>query len=159
VLIVAAMTVVQGRLLEGQDPVAMTAVQFLGAALAALPAVLLTRPVPPALPHGGAGVVAVLAVVGLAVVGTLVPFTLFAYGQHAVSTEVAGAFLNLEPLVGAMVGVVAFGDPAGPRLAIGGAAILGGILMSSVPALRGHGHGDGRGHDRGRGRPRLATAG
>jgi drug/metabolite transporter (DMT)-like permease len=49
---------------------------------------------------------------------------------------VAGAFLNLEPLVGAVAGVVAFGDPAGPRLLIGGAAILGGILMSSVPALR-----------------------
>jgi drug/metabolite transporter (DMT)-like permease len=68
-----------------------------------------------------------------------------------VSTEVAGAFLNLEPLVGALVGVVAFGDPAGPRLAIGAAAILGGILMSSMPALR------GGGRDRGRGRPRLAT--
>jgi O-acetylserine/cysteine efflux transporter len=161
VLIVAVMTVVQGRLLEGQDPVAMTAVQFLGAALAALPAALLTRPVPPALPRGGAGVVAVLAVVGLTVVGTIVPFTLFAYGQHAVSTEVAGAFLNLEPLVGAMVGVVAFGDPAGPRLAIGGVAILGGILMSSVPALRGNSRGpdrrDGSDRDRGRGRPQLAT--
>jgi len=161
VLIVAVMTVVQGRLLEGQDPVAMTAVQFLGAALVTLPAALLTRPVPPALPHGGAGVIAVLAVVGLTVVGTIVPFTLFAYGQHAVSTEVAGAFLNLEPLVGAMVGVVAFGDPAGPRLAIGGVAILGGILMSSVPALRGNSRGPGRGDHRdrgaGRGRPQLAT--
>jgi drug/metabolite transporter (DMT)-like permease len=75
-------------------------------------------------------------VVGLAVVGTLVPFTLFAYGQHAVSAEVAGAFLNLEPLVGSLAGVVFFADPAGPRLLIGGAAILGGIVMSSVPGLR-----------------------
>ncbi len=75
--------------------------------------------------------------VGLAVVGTLVPFTLFAYGQHAVSAEVAGAFLNLEPLVGSLAGVVFFADPAGPRLLIGGVAILGGIVMSSVPGLRG----------------------
>src|ERR1700722_12779650 len=36
VLIVATMTVAQGRLLEGQNPAAITAVQFLGAALAAL---------------------------------------------------------------------------------------------------------------------------
>jgi drug/metabolite transporter (DMT)-like permease len=146
VLIVAVMTVAQGRLLEGQDPAAIVAVQFLGAALAALPVAAFTG-LPPAPPAGGAGVLAVLAVGGLTVVGTLVPFTLFAYGQRKVSTEVAGAFLNLEPLVGALVGVVAFGDPAGPRLLLGGAAILGGIFMSGLPALRGNG-----------GRPRLATA-
>jgi drug/metabolite transporter (DMT)-like permease len=146
VLIVAAMTVAQGRLLEGQDPAAITAVQFLGAALAALPVAAFTG-LPPAPPAGGAGVLAVLAVGGLTAVGTLVPFTLFAYGQHKVSTEVAGAFLNLEPLVGALVGVVAFGDPAGSRLFLGSAAIVGGILLSSLPALRGTG-----------GRPRLATA-
>jgi O-acetylserine/cysteine efflux transporter len=152
VLIMAAMTVAQGSLLEGQDPAAITAVQFLGAAVAALPLALCTG-----LPHapaaGRAGLVPVLAVVGLTVVGTLAPFTLFAYGQHAVSSEVAGAFYNLEPLVGAVAGVVAFGDPAGPRLLLGGVAILGGIVMSSLPALRGP--GSGQRHDRGR--PRLAT--
>src|SRR6202035_3292208 len=116
VLIVATMTVAQGRLLEGQDPAAITAVQFLGAALAALPFAVGTEGAPPVPPAGGAGLLAVLAVVGLTAVGTLAPFTLFAYGQHKVPTEVAGAFLNLEPLVGALVGVVAFGDPAGPRL-------------------------------------------
>jgi drug/metabolite transporter (DMT)-like permease len=152
VLIAAALTVAQGRFLEGQDPVAITAVQFLGAALAALPVALCTAGVPAAPPAGDAGVLAVLAVAGLTVAGTLVPFTLFAYGQHKVSTEVAGAFLNLEPLVGALVGVALFSDPAGPRLLLGGVAVLGGIFMSSLPALR------RPGRDRGRGRPRLATA-
>ena len=135
-LVAAAMTVAQGRLLVGRDPVAITAVLFLGAAIGALPAAFLTAGAPPAVPAGGAGVLAVLAVLGLTVVGTLAPFTLFAYGQHKVSTEVAGAFLNLEPLVGALVGVAAFGDPAGPRLVVGGAAIIAGIAMSSLPALR-----------------------
>ena len=145
VLIIAAMTVAQGRLLEGQDPAAITAVQFLGAAIAVLPVAALTEGLPP-VPHpGGAGLLAVLAVVGLTAVGTLTPFTLFAYGQRQVPAEVAGAFLNLEPLVGALAGVAAFGDPAGPRLLMGGAAILGGIVMSSFPALRG--------------RPRLAAVG
>jgi drug/metabolite transporter (DMT)-like permease len=145
VLIIAAMTVAQRRLLEGQDPAAITAVQFVGAAIAVLPVAALTEGLPP-VPHpGGAGILAVLAVVGLMAVGTLTPFTLFAYGQRQVPAEVAGAFLNLEPLVGALVGVAAFGDPAGPRLLMGGAAILGGIVMSSFPALRG--------------RPRLAAAG
>ena len=146
-LIAAAVTVAQGRLLEGQQPAAITAVMFLGAAVGALPAAACTAGIPPVPPAGGAGLLAVLTVLGLAVIGTLTPFTLFAYGQRTVSTEVAGAFLNLEPLVGALVGVVAFGDPAGPRLLLGGTAILGGIAMSSLPALRG------------RTRPRLATAG
>ena len=148
VLIASAMTVAQGRLLEGRDPAALTAVLFLGAAVAALPAAVVTAGLPPAPPAGGAGALAVLAVLGLAAVGTLAPFTLFAYGQRKVSTEVAGAFLNLEPLVGALAGVVAFGDPAGPRLLAGGAAILGGIVMSSLPVLRGRAR-----------RTRLATAG
>ena len=136
VLIASSLTVAQGQLLKGQNPAAVTAVQFLGAAIAALPVAALTEGLPPAPPAGGASVVAVLAVVGLAAVGTLAPFTLFAFGQRQVTAEVAGAFLNLEPLVGAMVGVAAFGDPAGPRLFAGGAAILGGIVMSSLPALR-----------------------
>jgi drug/metabolite transporter (DMT)-like permease len=130
------LTVAQGRLLKGQNPAAVTAVQFLGAAIAALPVAALTEGLPPAPHAGGASVVAVLAVAGLAALGTLAPFTLFAFGQRQVTAEVAGAFLNLEPLVGALVGVLAFGDPAGPRLFAGGAAILGGIVMSSLPALR-----------------------
>ena len=136
VLMVATVTVAQGRLLEGQNPAAITAVQFVGAALAALPVAVCAGGLPHAPAPGGAGTLAVVAVVSLAVVGTLVPFTLFAYGQHAVSAEVAGAFLNLEPLVGSLAGVVFFADPAGPRLLIGGVAILGGIVMSSVPGLR-----------------------
>ncbi len=145
VLITSAMTVAQGRLLEGQDPAAVTAVMFLGAALAALP-IAFAGGLPPAPPSGGAGLIAVIAVAGLTVIGTLTPFTLFAYGQHVASTEVAGAFLNLEPLVGALAGVVVFGDPAGPRLALGGVAIVGGIVLGSLRALRE------------RGGPRLATA-
>src|SRR6202035_3348819 len=150
VLIVATMTVAQRRLLEGQNPAAITAVQFLGAALAALPVAACTEGAPPVPPAGGACVLAILAVAGLTAVGTLAPFTLFAYGQHQVPTEVAGAFLNLEPLVGALVGVAAFGDPAGLRLAAGAAAIVAGIAMSSLPALRGRTVRSPRGAGRGR---------
>jgi len=127
----ATLTVAQARLLAGRDPVAVTAVQFLGAALAALPAAALTEGAPAA--PGGAG--PVLAVAGLALGGTLLAFTLFAFGQSRVSAEVAGAFFNLEPLAGAITGVAAFGDPAGPAQVAGGAAILAGIALSSLPLL------------------------
>ena len=66
----------------------------------------------------------------------MLPFTLFAYGQRRVPAEVAGAFLNLEPLVGAIAGIVAFGDPAGSRQLAGGTAIAVGIALSSLPLLR-----------------------
>jgi O-acetylserine/cysteine efflux transporter len=128
----ASFTVAQARLLPGRDPVAVTAVQFLAAALAALPVAAVTEGVPAA--ASGAG--ALLATAGLALVGTLGAFTLFAYGQARVAAEVAGAFVNLEPLVGAAAGAVVFGDPIGMAQAAGGAAILAGIALSSLPLLR-----------------------
>lgn len=126
----ASVTVAQGRLLAGRDPIALTAVQFLGAALAALP-LAAAGPLPARHPAA----VAVAAAMGLTISGTLVPFSLFAFGQKKVSAEVAGAFLNLEPLVGALAGIAAFGDPAGPRQLGGGAVIVAGIVLSSLPLL------------------------
>jgi O-acetylserine/cysteine efflux transporter len=131
-LLSATFTVAQARLLTGRDPIAVTAVEFLGAALGALAFSLVTE----GLPHVPAGPAPVLAVVALGTGGTLLPFTLFAFGQSRVSSEVAGAFLNLEPLVGAVAGAVFFGDPAGAGLLLGGAAILVGIGLSTLTLLR-----------------------
>jgi O-acetylserine/cysteine efflux transporter len=130
--LIAIMTVAQARLLKDRDPVAVTSIQFAGAALATLPFAACTTGLPAA-PSGAGPVLAVLA---LAAAATLLPFTLFAYGQRRVPAEVAGAFLNLEPLVGAAIGIVAFGDAFGPRQLLGGAAIVIGIALSSLPALR-----------------------
>jgi drug/metabolite transporter (DMT)-like permease len=149
-LLSAVFTVGQTRLLRGRDPIAVTAVQFLGAALAALVYAAAAEGLPPA-PHGAGPV---LATVALALGGTLAPFTLFAYGQSRISAEMAGAFLNLEPLVGALAGVVVFGDPVGPPQAAGGAAIVAGIALSSVPLL-----GAGRRHAPDRGAGTASPAG
>ncbi len=132
-LLSAGATVAQGRLLAGRDPVAVTSVQFLAAALAVLPVAVLTEPAPGV--PGGAAAGALLATAGLVVGGTVLPFTLFAYGQARIPAEVAGAFLNIEPLVGAVAGVIVFGNPAGPQQLLGGAAILAGIALSSLPLL------------------------
>jgi O-acetylserine/cysteine efflux transporter len=118
----------QSRLLNGRDPVAVSAVQFLAASIAGAPVAAIMEGVPAAPSSPGT----LLAVVGLALGGTLLPFTLFAYGQARVSAEVAGAFINLEPLVGAAAGVLLFGDPVGVSQAIGGAAILAGIALSTL---------------------------
>jgi len=133
----AAATVAQGRLLTGRDPVAVTAVQFLGAAVGALLVTVFTEGAP-AVPGSPGPVLALLA---LTVGGTVLPFTLFAFGQSRVSAEVAGAFLNLEPLVGAIVGAAAFGDAVGLAQVAGGAAIVAGIGLSSLPLLAGRRRG------------------
>ena len=83
----AAFTVAQARLLPGRDPVAVTAIQFVAAALATLPVAALTEG-RPAVP-GGMGVLAATA--GLTLAGTLAPSTLFAYGQARVPAEIAVA--------------------------------------------------------------------
>ncbi len=134
VLLSAVFTVGQTRLLRGRDPVAVTAVQFLGAALATAPFSVLTEGMPPALAH----TTGLLAVAALIAAGTLLPFTLFAFGQSRLPAEIAGAFLNIEPLVGAVAGVVVFGNPVGLAQLGGGAAILGGIGISTMrlPRLR-----------------------
>ena len=77
-----------------------------------------------------------LATAGLVLLGTLAPATLFAFGQARVSAEIAGSFVNLEPLVGAAAGAAVFGDPVGIAQAAGAAAILTGIALSSLPLLR-----------------------
>jgi O-acetylserine/cysteine efflux transporter len=127
----ASFIVAQARLLPGRDPIAVTAVQFLAATAASLPVAAVTEGIPAA--AGATGTL--LATAGLVVAGTLAPFTLFAYGQARVSAEIAGAFVNLEPLVGAAAGAVLFGDPVGMAQAAGGAAILTGIALSSLPLL------------------------
>ena len=127
----ATFTVAQVRLLDGRDPVAVTAVQFLAAAAAVLPLAITTSG--PA--SGPASPGAVTSSIALALAGTVAPFTLFAYGQSRVAAPVAGAFLNIEPLVGAVAGAMLFGDPAGWPLLAGGTAILAGIGLSSLPGL------------------------
>jgi drug/metabolite transporter (DMT)-like permease len=124
----ATFVVVQPSLLRGRDPIAVTAVQMVAGALAAVPNAALEG-MPPA-PGSAAPVIALAA---LAIGGTLLPFALFAYGQSRVAPELAGAFLNLEPLVGTAAGALAFGDPFGPLQLAGGAVILLGIALSTTP--------------------------
>ncbi|HXZ66404.1 MAG TPA: DMT family transporter, partial [Streptosporangiaceae bacterium] len=128
----AGFIVSQARLLRGRDPVAVTALQLVAAALAVLPAALAGGPV--ALMAGRPS--AVLATAGLVLAGTVLPTTLFAFAQGRVSADVAGAFLNLEPLFGAAIGIVLFGNPLGPAQVAGGAAVVAGIGLSSYQVVR-----------------------
>jgi EamA-like transporter family len=107
-------------------------VQLMAAASAVLPVALLTE-------HrvaGSASAGALVATIGLVLAGTVMPTSLFAVGQSRVSADVAGAFLNLEPLVGAIMGILLFAEPAGPVQVAGGAAIMTGIGLSTFQVAR-----------------------
>ena len=129
----ASFTVSQARLLRGRDPLAVTGLQLMSAAVMVLPVALATE-------HHMAGPVspaALLATAGLVVAGTVGPTALFACGQSKVAADVAGAFLNIEPLVGAILGMALFADPLGPAQVAGGLAIVAGIGLSSYQVARG----------------------
>jgi O-acetylserine/cysteine efflux transporter len=129
----ASFTVSQARLLRGRDPLAVTGLQLMSAAVMVLPVALATE-------HHMAGPVspaALLATAGLVVAGTVGPTALFAFGQSKVAADVAGAFLNIEPLVGAILGMALFADPLGPAQVAGGLAIVAGIGLSSYQVARG----------------------
>ena len=130
VILSAGFIAVQPRLLAGRDAAAVTAVQFAGGAMIALPVAVLTE----GLPHSPGAPVPTLALLALALAGTPLPFGLFAFGQARVPADLAGAFLNLEPVVGAAAGWLALGEPAAAGQLLGVAAVLLGIAMSTWPA-------------------------
>lgn len=127
-VLAAGFMVAQPKMLAGRDPIAVTGVQLGAAAAGTIPVALLLDGVPAAAPSP----ISTAAMIGLAIGGTLVPFTLFAWAQARISPEIAGAFLNLEPLVGVILGVLAFHDPLGPAQLTGAAAILAGIVLNTT---------------------------
>jgi O-acetylserine/cysteine efflux transporter len=132
-LVSAGFTVSQARLLPGRDPVAVTGLQLMSAAALVLPVALTTE-------HhlaGSMSAAALMATLGLVLAGTVGPTALFAFGQSKVAADVAGAFLNIEPLVGAVMGTALFADPLGPVQIAGGLAIMAGIGLSSYQVARG----------------------
>lgn len=131
-LISAAFTVSQARLLRGRDPVAVTALQLAAAGVAVLPVALMAEAAPASPTSPGA----LLALLALVLAGTVLPTAFFATAQSKVSADVAGAFVNLEPLVGAAAGTALFGDPVGSIQLAGGVAIVAGIALSSFQAIR-----------------------
>ena len=130
-LLSASVTVAQGRLLEGRDPIALTAVQFLGATARR------------AAVRGGRGpavrripAVAVLATLALTITGTLVPFSLFAFGQKRVSRGGGRARSSTWSRWSApSSGSSPSATRPGSRQLGGGLAILAGIALSSLPLL------------------------
>lgn len=108
------------RLIERHPPLVVTAYVILtGCAMLAVWVVL--RDGPPPL-HVSATTWFALAASGL--VATALSTSAWNWGIGRIPASEAGIFLNLEPLIGSVLGITLLGDSLGPAAWVGGAAIL-----------------------------------
>lgn len=106
-------------------PLAVPAVSIVIAAITILPVSLLLHGLPALSlsPQAWAGVV------GQGLFSTLVATAAWNYGATRVGSATAGVFINVEPLLGATLGVLMFDDNLTLGLAAGGAMILAGSFV------------------------------
>jgi drug/metabolite transporter (DMT)-like permease len=109
---------------KGADPLSVTAVTMVVAAVTVLPIALLMEGPPDLQLSAGAW----WGVAGQAVLATCLATAAWQWGSARVSSASAGVFINIEPLMGAVIGVAAFGDPLTLALGAGGLLIIGGSL-------------------------------
>jgi len=69
-------------------------------------------------------------IVGQGLLSTIVATIAWQLGARRVASAAAGVFINLEPLIGATIGVALFHDRPTLAAAVGGALILGGSLTT-----------------------------
>ena len=100
--------------LRHYQPLTVTYYTFVFAALGSL---FLLRPgeIAPAF-HSGA---MVLYILGLVVIATVLPYIFYTRGLAGVDSGRASILASVEPVVAALVGVIAFGEPLGWGVALG----------------------------------------
>ena len=121
-----AWTLLSRRLARRIGALASTALQF----AAGLPILLLLGlwRGGPALPATSGGWLAIFV---LGTMCTALTFWLFTWGVVRVEAARAGVLANIEPAVGAALGVVLLGETLGPFSALGGACLICAALLAS----------------------------
>jgi len=104
---------------------AVPAVTLVVATATVLPVALLLHGAPPL----ALGPVAWSGIVGQGLLSTFLATAAWQYGATRVDSASAGVFINIEPLVGALIGIGLFGDPAGWPLLLGGVLIVAGSIV------------------------------
>ncbi|WP_420140522.1 DMT family transporter [Sphingomonas sp.] len=107
-----------------RSALAVPAVTLLVATAAVLPIALLLHG-PPRLDLSAT---AWAGLIGQGLLATFVATAAWQYGAARVGSASAGVFINLEPLVGALIGIALFNDPAGVALIVGGLLIVAGSI-------------------------------
>lgn len=113
------------RIPRGSNPIILPAVNVIVAGLVLLPLSLVLH----GAPKLDLSLTAWLAIAVQGVFCTLLPTAAWQFGAARVGSATAGIFVNLEPLIGAVIGVAVFGDHLGVGLIAGGALIVAGSVV------------------------------
>lgn len=108
------------------DPLAVPSATLVIAMLILLPITVVLHGLPPL--HLGLPTLGSVAAAGL--FSTFLATVFWQFGSPKVGQTVAGVFINLEPLVGVVIGITLFGDPAGLALVAGGVLIVVGSVVT-----------------------------
>jgi drug/metabolite transporter (DMT)-like permease len=117
------------RVPAAASAMAVSAVTLVVATLTVLPIAVLLHGLPPL----ALGPMAWSGIVGQGLLSTFLATAAWQYGSARVDSASAGVFINIEPLIGAALGITLFGDPARWPLLLGG--IL--IIIGSIVVVRG----------------------
>jgi drug/metabolite transporter (DMT)-like permease len=123
------------RVAASRSAMGVSAVTLIVATLTVLPVALLLHGPPPIALSG----VAWGGIIGQGLLSTFLATAAWQYGASRVDSASAGVFINVEPLVGSMLGIGLFGDPAGWPLLLGGVL----IVVGSIVVVRGERPADG----------------
>lgn len=124
-LIFLAWLIVLRRAPTAPTPMAIPAVTVIVAAFTVLPIALFMHG-PPRL---DLSLPVWAAIVGQGVLATLLATAAWQFGSARVDAASAGVFINIEPLIGACVGVMLFGDHLTFALGFGGLLIIAGSFI------------------------------
>jgi len=117
--------VVLRRAPPSPTPMAVSAITMIVGCLTVLPFTLVMH----GAPKLNLSWAAWTAVIAQGVLSTFLANAAWQFGLRHVSSASAGVFVNIEPLMGASLGVLMFGDRLTPALLIGGALIVVGSLV------------------------------
>lgn len=127
--VAAAWVLLSRRLVQRYRPALASAWILLAGTATLVPIVWLREGPPPIVLSGGAWA----SLLTLAVACTVASFLLWNWAVARVPAGRAAPFLNLEPVVGAALGVAILGDPLLAGTLAGGALILGAAGLASLP--------------------------
>jgi drug/metabolite transporter (DMT)-like permease len=117
------------RSLAGRhSPLVITAWQTLFGALGFVPLALLEGA-----PLRPLSMTALASLAYLVVFCTVAGFSLYNYGFEALSATVVSSLVNLTPVVGLALSALVLGEHIGMLQLVGGAVVVAGILLSSMP--------------------------
>lgn len=112
-----------------RSAMSVPAVTLIVATLTVLPIALLIHGAPPL----ALSPVAWSGIIGQGLLSTFLATAAWQYGAARVDSASAGVFINIEPLIGAALGIGLFGDPVGWPVMLGGML----IVVGSIVVVRG----------------------